>query len=823
MNEFAIHDSSGVFYHSVYTPVQKPSKMKMKIATPPTPSLPGTFLFQRSAAATALAVCLLTSLASLSAQTAQPAKKEIPAEEAGAKKPAKKEIPVEETDAKNSVVVLNPFTVQSDGAGYMISNLASASHMNVAINNIPADISIISTAFTKDIGAFDLRNALAYTPGVTARINTWDGATIYSFTTVLSYVNGVSSAASGNQTYTSDMAFIDRVEIIKGPAAAIGGTSAAAGYINKVTKMPVEKEFLETSLTLASYNYLRFALDSGGTIFKDSNQSVYYRLAASHTDGEGFRRNMVYKKTVFYPAVTWKLGKQTSITGQAIVMDSKVPTDLGSVYYPGGEVTLQPGSVKPVFDTKHAYWIDQRFDQNDPGQGLTERPLDVFVDAVHSFNDHISIRNVVNYRSVYQFIDRNSGINSPAINGSVPNGIVRQSVMYIDPNTGYLMLATSRLATQTQARILNNQFDINFDYVLGPVHTRTSAGFVYTKAEYTVKTKTVSRAPQNLLAAADDQAILPTPLGPWAGIVKNQYDPAQAYAVNHQSYLFNDRLILTAGGRWDLGYTLNATNLLTGVKTVRPATASIFSKLGGVTVKPLPWMSVWGVYSMVGAPTQYALLYVNAPIDAPGNRLLAYQPTTLNRSWGIKAELLKDRLSATLTHFDVVAQNTTITAAVSGVPGNGQTYILPGDSSIGWELSFNGQVSNNFEIVGGFMYNRTRTSLGKQFRGVPLHKVQAYGKYSLPGFEKQRWNVRLGVQSESDMWGFSGAGLDFNTFRFPGATQWDVATGFTARGLDFDLSIQNLTDVVFPLYPAAVYSTTIAPARTWIATVTKKW
>ena len=730
-----------------------------------------------------------------------------------------------EKEKKSELLVMNPFVVKSDNAGYQISNLASATHMNVPIVNIPAAISVVTSAFMKDQGAFDFRNAISYTTGVTQRINTWDGLVVYGFTGVISYVNGISSLPFGNSSYTTDMAFIDRIEIIKGPAAAIGGTSAGVGFANKVTKQPIAKEFLNTSLTLASYNYLRMTLDTGGTIYKDANQSVLYRLVAAKTDGGGYKTNMLYKTTSFYPAVTWLIGKKASITASGIFMDGTTPSDFGTLYYPGG-ATLSPDSVAPKFDINKSFWIAPKFDINSPGQGNYERPKDLFLDASYTFNEYFSVRNVLNSRSIYQRRDGGEPSNVAAINGVVPNGIVKQSVMYIDPNTGYLMLNMSRALYETETRVLTNQLEANLQVNFLGVDTKTNFGLIHTAAEFNIKSVNMPQVPYNLTLFANSQDYsyprLPE-VKPWAVNRNDYYKPAQAYFFNHQSYLFKERLIITAGGRWDHATTYTQTNKNTGVITVKPPGMTTFSKMYAVMVKPYSWLGIYGSYNVAAAPTQYTLKYIRVGLDYPGNALLPYTQSTDNTSFGAKAHFFEGRFSVSLTRFNVIAHDTVVTGPIDGF-GGAQAYVMPGNTSKGWDLEFSGLLTEKLEIIGGYVYDKTGTAFNQELRGVPLHKFQGFFKYDLGEFNRNKWNVRLGIQSETEMWGWSGANLLNNTFKFPGATQFDAGVGVDSRsGWTIDFMIRNLNNVVFAEHPAAVYSTTMSPARTVIMTFGKKW
>src|ERR1035441_2743448 len=70
-------------------------------------------------------------------------------------------------------VVLDPFTVStSQDKGYAATNEISGSRVDTPIKDIPISIDVITSQFISDIGATDLRSALAYQAGVIDRKST---------------------------------------------------------------------------------------------------------------------------------------------------------------------------------------------------------------------------------------------------------------------------------------------------------------------------------------------------------------------------------------------------------------------------------------------------------------------------------------------------------------------------------------------------------------------------------------------------------------------------------------------------------------------------
>jgi iron complex outermembrane receptor protein len=758
--------------------------------------------------------------------------------------------------SKEEAVVMNPFEVQSDNAGYMISNLASASHMATPIDDIPQDISIITSSLMKDIGAYDMRASFEYTPGVTMRLNYNDAATVYGFTVGTTYINGISGTGGNviaNGSYTMDNAFVDRIEVIKGPAAAIGGTAASNAYVNVVTKQPVEKDFSNFEVTLGDPQYMRFVADMGGTIYKDANQEVFYRLVATRTYGDGYRQNALYDISGIMPAVTWKIGDATSLTVSSIMMKSITPNDYMGVYYPGN-FQLLPGTPTPPWDYTHPFYVDPSFDQNDPGMGARQNVIDTYVDFVHVFNEHVSIHNVMNIQEILIEEDRNNNSGSAATvtgNSAITAGPGDdyQTVLYIDPSTGYLMLSDARAYYATNYNIFNDQFDVNLDFKVGDLlHSRTDLGTVWGRESTwgVLSAVTAFRQPFQLAPYAPNY--LPASAPPGGANGTTVYGWGRAFYGNEQLYLFKDKLILAYGARWDLGY--DSTSISYGSSatpatvgpygaiipaepatpynhTYAPGHASTFDQMGGVTLRPLPWVSLFASYSTVVQPTisYYEWAATLFPLGSAQNPLSFYTPRSLDRTFGVKTELFNNRLSLTFTHFDMVLENSGVSIVSNQYPGQTQLIIVPGASSIGDELAFSGRITNNLELVGGYTYDSTHTVYGKQAQGVPRHKLQAYLNYTFRDVKNLPWSVRFGVLSESQQWGDSSQGslTGQDLWAYPAATQFDFGVSHDMGTWNWDLSVRNITNVVFMEFGAALSSSTYGQSRTITFTVDKNF
>ncbi|MDI1336867.1 MAG: TonB-dependent receptor plug domain-containing protein [Lacunisphaera sp.] len=215
-------------------------------------------------------------LAALESPTAQPA---APAAAASAAQPAaaRPSLAAEPTD--RDVVVLSPFQVKSDkDYGYLKTNSATATRIGTEIQKVPLNISVISEEFLSDTGMKDIQDVLRYQSSSAGdgRMGILQPATGFTPSGNMSLRGFPINSRLRNgllryNAYTLDN--VERVEVIKGPAAIFFGNAFPGGVINYVTKQPSFAK-IPTSLTWSFSGYsdriggLRATLDNN-TVLSD--------------------------------------------------------------------------------------------------------------------------------------------------------------------------------------------------------------------------------------------------------------------------------------------------------------------------------------------------------------------------------------------------------------------------------------------------------------------------------------------------------------------------------------------------------------------------
>jgi hypothetical protein len=122
------------------------------------------------------------------------------------------------------------------------------------------------------------------------------------------FINGVRGRITSNGNgLPLDFNSVESVNIVKGPATAVQGSSMyVGGFVDLVTKRPYfDATKGSVSITLGSYSQKEWTVDVGGPVAKD----VAYRFSYSGQDSKGYWRDYYNKNNSLYGALTFRPSK----------------------------------------------------------------------------------------------------------------------------------------------------------------------------------------------------------------------------------------------------------------------------------------------------------------------------------------------------------------------------------------------------------------------------------------------------------------------------------------------------------------------------------
>lgn len=191
------------------------------------------------------------------------------------------------------VMTLSAFEVKTDkDNGYLKTNSATASKINMEIQQIPLNVQVISREFLDDTNARSLTDLFRYSASASGdtrfamRVPANSATPQGTFTMRGFVVNSL--MRDGVFRYTSyNLDTVERVDVIKGPAAVFFGQGYPGGVINYISKLPkFEKTEGSLSYQINDNSGHKALLDQNVAV----NKKTALRVVGSWEDTQGERR-----------------------------------------------------------------------------------------------------------------------------------------------------------------------------------------------------------------------------------------------------------------------------------------------------------------------------------------------------------------------------------------------------------------------------------------------------------------------------------------------------------------------------------------------------
>ncbi len=143
------------------------------------------------------------------------------------------------------------------------------------------------------------------------------------------YVDGIPATMPDGQGQTSniDIASIDRVEVLRGPASALYG-NASGGVIQVWTEPGARPPLLEGSFGAGSYGTWRHGLKASGAP-AEGEPGLDYLVSASRFTTEGYRDHSAARKNLGNARLTWRPDADSGWTLVANAVDLSAQDPLG--------------------------------------------------------------------------------------------------------------------------------------------------------------------------------------------------------------------------------------------------------------------------------------------------------------------------------------------------------------------------------------------------------------------------------------------------------------------------------------------------------------
>ncbi|AOE77531.1 TonB-dependent receptor [Pseudomonas lurida] len=621
--------------------------------------------------------------------------------------------------------------------GYRATRSASATKTDTALRDIPQSISVIPATVLKDLGSTNVERALEFAGGVSKQ-NNFGGLTLYEysvrgFTTSEFYQDGFS--ANRGYPSTPDTANIERIEVLKGPAASLYGRGDPGGTVNIVTKKPQPEAFATLQTSAGRWDRYRTALDLNTPL--DSDGNVLSRVNLAVEDNHSFRDHVQSKRVFVAPSFSWQLDPDTTLLVESEFVRHSSTFDRGIVDASGVSRSTFLGEPNDGDIDNH----------NNRIQATLE----------HHLNDAWKLRLASHYKqgSLWGDASENRALNA---NGHTLNR------RYRERSTGW-----HDSITQLELRGLFDSGSWQHELLVGTEYED------YRKKE---RVTAIAGSPY-AIDIYNPVYGQPKPNGERSGT--DVFEQTKSHALNLQDQIiFTDRLRGMVGARFE--HFEQSTDDFTRNHAKSRQTHDAFTQRAGLLYQLTPQVGVFANASTSFKP--------NSGLDADGK---SFKPEDgVGYEVGLKSELFDDRLSATLAAFHIEKEN-----VLALDPATNTNRAMGKARSQGLDLQVSGQVSDAVRVIGAFAYIDAEVTkgdktipAGSRILGVAKRSGSLLGVYEFQDGALRGSDLGAAFTYVGDRSGEAGTG-----FELPAYHTVDLLAHYKAtENVTVGLNLNNLFD-----------------------------
>ena len=171
---------------------------------------------------------------------------------------------------------------------------------------------------------------------------------------------------------------VERVEVLKGPAASLYGGGEPGGMINYVSRKPVFTDQQEVKLTVGNYSLGGASFDSTGSL----SDTLAYRFGAFYEAQDSFRYNADAENIELAGGLTYLISDNTTLT----TTYDFIKQNLGGNRLRG----------VPVDDAGN-FLVSRRYNANEAGDFQNLEALVLQANVVHHFTDSLKVNTTLRY------------------------------------------------------------------------------------------------------------------------------------------------------------------------------------------------------------------------------------------------------------------------------------------------------------------------------------------------------------------------------------------------------------------------------------------
>ncbi|MGO1303372.1 MAG: TonB-dependent siderophore receptor [Sphingomonas parapaucimobilis] len=618
----------------------------------------------------------------------------------------------------------------------------AATRTATPMKDIPQSIQIVPRSVIEDQNSIRLSDVLSNVSSVQPASMAGNRGEIFQirgFATPRYAIDGVLlNRVSDRSEVFLDLANVQSVEVLKGPASVMYGQGDPGGVINISTRQPSHSPTAEIELQGGSFGFARASATASGAV----TDRVAVRLTGAAQRLDGFRGGETVDSTRQFAAASarWTPGAATVVRLDLDHASQRGPFERGLVVGADNRITLPR----------------DRF-LAEPRSRTAAHRSRASLDIGHEAADWLTLR--LNARHVDATVDDDDAIDNRAL-GRDGRTLTRRATRRVE------RLKSADMRGEALAR-----------FSTGMIDHRVLAGVNYSRATLDFVADRANIAAIDILAPA---YTAPVPrLSPNASFLRR----STLYGVYLQDQVTVTSWLKLLGSVRHDEVRDRQTDRFSNMRVDRDSGATTFRT--GIVVQPIAALSFFGGFGQSFQPQT-------------GRRAdRGYLDPERGRQWeaGVKADPADGRLMATASVFDIRKRN-----VATADPDNPGFSLQTGEQHVrGAELDITGHPTRRWQvIVSGSHLDATISrdetfAIGNRLTNVPRWSGRLWSSYILGGPVEG-----LTVAGGLTRVGRRSGDLN-NSFFVDGYTIYDATISYLIpnSGVEFSVTGRNLTDRYF--------------------------
>ena len=587
-----------------------------------------------------------------------------------------------------------------------------------------------------------------------------DGAEYYSmrgFSVQPTLVNGMPNVNNG----ALDPANIETIDVVKGPSGTLFGSAVISygGLINLTTKKPFDLFKGEVGFITGSFGLNRVTADVNVPISESTAVRINSAFQSQNTFQDAGNRSSFF----FAPSFKFKASERLTFLINTEFLESKSIN--APMIFLNRNAALKFDRIDPFLDNYEKSFTGNELSIRNPGYGIQAQ-------ALYKLSPFWTSQTVLSRSST-----KTDGYYQYLFDGGDGDSFTR----FISDRSG------QTVTTDIQQNFIG-------DFNLGQFRNRMVVGFdYYDQSIFNGSTGWVANGSVKLSEGSDTGVLTQAGVD---DLLKNSFEGNSTGKSTVLSAYVSD--IINLRSNLSVMASLRADRFEGKTdywieEEVKSQTA--FSPKIGVVYQP--------IQDKVSVFANYMNGFVNvaprtvANVDGSNPRLQTFDPEQANQfELGVKANLLKDRLAATASYYDIRVKNRLIND-----PENINNTLQAGEvESKGFEFSLVASPIEGMSVIAGYSNNSAQVTKDNPVNGYlglrpeeagPEELVNFWLSYSIPSGGLKGFGVGFGGNAASEHLTLNRSN---GTFTLPAYEVFNAAISYTSSQYLLSLKVNNLTN-----------------------------